>query len=115
MNLKLISVFVLIVLLMAAATVYKLDTGGHENLELLTKAPTGGDFVLRTKQGEFSLEDQRGKVVLIYFGYTFCPDICPTNLSLMTQALNDSLEAQVRANMDQWLWIHRRWKPAKRR
>ena len=28
----------------------------------------------------------------------------------MTQALNDSLEAQVRAHMDQWFWIHRRWK-----
>ncbi|WP_187428176.1 Lipid A biosynthesis lauroyltransferase [Roseobacter fucihabitans] len=28
----------------------------------------------------------------------------------MTQALNDSLEAQVRANMSQWLWVHRRWK-----
>lgn len=27
----------------------------------------------------------------------------------MTQALNDSLEAQVRAHMDQWFWIHRRW------
>lgn len=29
---------------------------------------------------------------------------------IMTQALNDSLEAQVRAHMDQWLWTHRRWK-----
>lgn len=29
----------------------------------------------------------------------------------MTQAINDSLEARVRADMDQWLWIHRRWKP----
>jgi Kdo2-lipid IVA lauroyltransferase/acyltransferase len=28
----------------------------------------------------------------------------------MTQALNDSLEAQVRAHMDQWFWIHKRWK-----
>jgi KDO2-lipid IV(A) lauroyltransferase len=28
----------------------------------------------------------------------------------MTQALNDSLEAQVRQHMDQWLWTHRRWK-----
>jgi KDO2-lipid IV(A) lauroyltransferase len=28
----------------------------------------------------------------------------------MTQALNDSLERQVRAHMDQWLWVHRRWK-----
>ncbi|MBI1217362.1 MAG: lauroyl acyltransferase [Rhodobacteraceae bacterium] len=30
----------------------------------------------------------------------------------MTQALNDSLEAHVRENMGQWLWIHRRWKAA---
>ncbi len=28
----------------------------------------------------------------------------------MTQKLNDSLEMQVRAHMDQWLWTHRRWK-----
>lgn len=28
----------------------------------------------------------------------------------MTQSLNDSLEARVREHMDQWLWIHRRWK-----
>jgi KDO2-lipid IV(A) lauroyltransferase len=28
----------------------------------------------------------------------------------MTQALNDALEARVRDHMDQWFWIHRRWK-----
>lgn len=28
---------------------------------------------------------------------------------VMTQALNDSLAAQVRENMDQWFWLHRRW------
>ncbi|WP_380056234.1 lysophospholipid acyltransferase family protein [Falsihalocynthiibacter sp. SS001] len=33
-----------------------------------------------------------------------------TTAEEMTQALNDSLEARVRENMDQWLWIHRRWK-----
>ncbi|MFT3689028.1 lysophospholipid acyltransferase family protein [Paenirhodobacter sp.] len=31
----------------------------------------------------------------------------------MTQTLNDRLEAQVRAHMDQWLWVHRRWKDVK--
>lgn len=30
----------------------------------------------------------------------------------MTQAINDGLEALVRDHMDQWFWIHRRWKPA---
>ena len=29
----------------------------------------------------------------------------------MSQALNDDLEAMIRDNMDQWFWIHRRWKP----
>jgi len=51
-------------------------------------APTGGDFSLTSADGPFRLQDQRGKVVLIYFGYTFCSDVCPTNLALMAQALN---------------------------
>ncbi len=29
----------------------------------------------------------------------------------MTQSINDGLEALIRDNMDQWFWIHRRWKP----
>ena len=33
----------------------------------------------------------------------------------MTQALNDDLEVMVRAHMDQWFWVHRRWKPERRR
>ncbi|MEZ5754603.1 MAG: lysophospholipid acyltransferase family protein [Paracoccaceae bacterium] len=36
--------------------------------------------------------------------------IPPGDPETMTQALNNSLEAQVRAHMDQWLWTHRRWK-----
>ena len=36
--------------------------------------------------------------------------IAHSTAEAMTQALNDSLEAQVRAHPDQWFWIHRRWK-----
>ena len=36
--------------------------------------------------------------------------IPPGTPEAMTQALNDSLEAHVRQNMDQWFWVHRRWK-----
>ncbi|WP_128254016.1 lysophospholipid acyltransferase family protein [Falsirhodobacter deserti] len=38
-----------------------------------------------------------------------------TDPETMTQALNDSLEALVRQHLDQWFWIHRRWKAAMRR
>jgi len=47
----------------------------------------GGDFVLQSAAGPVALHDFRGKVVLLYFGYTWCPDVCPTSLSLMGQAL----------------------------
>ncbi len=49
--------------------------------------PSGGDFTLQSLDGPVALKDYRGKVVLIYFGYTMCPDICPTSLSMMAGAL----------------------------
>jgi len=43
------------------------------------KAP---EVVLQRTGGKtFTLADQKGSVVLIYFGYTHCPDVCPTTLS----------------------------------
>lgn len=59
----------------------------HGQLQL-AEAPKGGDFTLQGKSGPLALKDFRGKVVLLYFGYTFCPDVCPTSLSLMAQALS---------------------------
>lgn len=45
------------------------------------QAALGGDFVLKDTRGNtFRLDSQRGKLVLIYFGYTGCPDVCPTDL-----------------------------------
>lgn len=40
------------------------------------------DFTLQDQTGaSFRLQDQRGKIVLIFFGYTNCPDVCPVTLS----------------------------------
>lgn len=40
------------------------------------------DFELTDQHGDgFRLSDQQGKVVLIFFGYTHCPDVCPVTLS----------------------------------
>lgn len=58
----------------------------HEALGLATE-PAGGDFRLQSAAGPVRLSDFRGKVVLIYFGYTWCPDVCPTNLAIIALAL----------------------------
>lgn len=49
--------------------------------------PLGGDFVLTSHRGEpFDLREARGKVVLLFFGFTLCPDVCPTTLSTLARA-----------------------------
>lgn len=46
----------------------------------------GGDFTLTNHLGQkTSLSQYRGRVVLVFFGYTYCPDVCPTTLSEMAQ------------------------------
>ncbi len=61
----------------------------------LEQAPPGGDFTLQSKGGPVSLQDFRGTLVLLYFGYTRCPDVCPTSLSFMVQALNELSESEL--------------------
>ena len=49
----------------------------------------GGPFTLTDQSGARRSEaDLKGRYALIYFGYTYCPDICPTALSTMTQGLD---------------------------
>ncbi len=50
-------------------------------------APAGGDFVLQSEDGPVDTSTLRGQVVLVYFGYTYCPDVCPTSLTVTGQAL----------------------------
>ncbi len=52
-------------------------------------ATIGGPFTLVDGRGhQVTDADFRGRYMLIYFGYTFCPDVCPTSLSLMAAALD---------------------------
>ena len=56
-----------------------------------TEVPTdevdanGGDFTLSFGNETLSLSDFRGKVVLMFFGYTACPDVCPVTLAVISK------------------------------
>jgi len=52
------------------------------------QADVGGPFQLTDQHGKrVSEQDFRGRYMLICFGYSFCPDVCPTTLAVMAQAL----------------------------
>ena len=50
-------------------------------------ASAKNDFTLTQNHQAVHLRDFRGKLVLLYFGYAACPDICPTSLALLSSAL----------------------------
>lgn len=53
------------------------------------QANVGGPFHLIDQNGKpVSDADFHGRYMLIYFGYSFCPDVCPTTLAVMGQALD---------------------------
>ena len=52
------------------------------NGTLLDPPTPASDFTLTTQEGEtYQLSSRQGQVVLLFFGYTFCPDVCPTTLA----------------------------------
>ena len=67
------------------AAMPKVDASGED-------MPAGGDFTLTSLQGPVNLSDHRGKVVLLFFGFTSCADVCPLSLARVGACLS-SLEA----------------------
>ncbi len=52
-------------------------------------ATIGGPFTLTDGAGKLVTDQSfRGKFMLVYFGYTFCPDVCPTTLNDVAQAVD---------------------------
>ena len=62
--------------------------GCGDNRTTVAPAPMGGDFVLQSAAGPVDTKALRGQVLLVYFGYTHCPDVCPASMAAGAQALN---------------------------
>jgi protein SCO1 len=53
------------------------------------QALIGGPFTLTNHKGQRVTDrDFRGRYMLVFFGYTFCPDVCPSALQVVSEALN---------------------------
>jgi cytochrome oxidase Cu insertion factor (SCO1/SenC/PrrC family) len=53
------------------------------------RAPVGGPFELTDQTGHRRTDaDFRGRLIVLYFGYTYCPDVCPTELQSISLALD---------------------------
>jgi protein SCO1/2 len=76
----------------------------NRRAEVVSGAPSiGGPFTLINAEGKSVTDrDFLGRYMLIYFGYTFCPDVCPTTLAKMSAALDQLGE---RGNRVQALFI----------
>jgi protein SCO1 len=59
-----------------------------KNLDITGNKQFGSDFSLPDTSGKTrTLGDFKGKAVVLFFGYTHCPDVCPTTLAELSQAM----------------------------
>lgn len=83
----------------AVLSVKVIESGPQESGGLLGQPTVGGAFTLVNGDGETVTEaDFAGKVMVVYFGFTFCPDICPTELVAIADAV-DLLPPAARAKV----------------
>ncbi|MBN8901087.1 MAG: hypothetical protein BGO51_21565 [Rhodospirillales bacterium 69-11] len=82
---------VLIALTGVVLAVLLIGVGGYLWLSNGEGGPTalGGPFTLENGNGKTVTDrDFRGRYMLVYFGYTFCPDVCPTTLNAVADAMD---------------------------
>ena len=75
----------------AVAAVAEPQSSATEMMDdlMYARGPIGGPFTLTDQHGKTRSDAEfRGKLMIVYFGYTFCPDVCPTDLMAITQALD---------------------------
>lgn len=75
--------------LLGAAALVLSGCGGHADQQApLAGAKIGGPFVLTDQDGHrYSSDALKGRYAVVYFGYTFCPDVCPLDMAVLGKGL----------------------------
>lgn len=80
----------MLVVILLAAGVLLLTRDTYYRGVLYDPPQTAFDFQLLTSEDRpVNLSDYRGQIVLLFFGYTSCPDVCPTTLAFLRQVYTD--------------------------
>lgn len=78
-----LTIVVLLTAVLTACTPYEFHG------TILQSNTEAANFALMSSNGQrVSLDDFRGKLVMLYFGYTFCPDVCPATLAEIAGAMD---------------------------
>jgi len=86
------SIIIIAAILIVGSLYFLLSSAPKNNLEIAknSNVQIGGAFTLIDQDGkEFNSDSLNGKYSLLYFGFTFCPDICPDSLQKVAQVLDN--------------------------
>lgn len=73
----------------SAARLYLARIAAHDTVDAVSSPAVGGPFSLIDHTGRpVTDKDFRGKYMLVFFGYTYCPDVCPTDLQVIGNAMD---------------------------
>ncbi len=97
----------LVLLLLAGVALYQYSLPPQIHGSIIDPPKPLPDFTLQSARGPVSLSDFHGQLVVLYFGFASCPDVCPTTLANLRQALTDLGE---KANQVQVIFISVDWK-----
>ena len=78
-----------VALVVIGAIAYTLSSQNRFNGIVFDPPEPTPDFTLDSAQGPVSLSDFHGKVVVLFFGYTSCPDVCPLTLSYLRRTMSN--------------------------
>lgn len=81
-------VLALAVFLLTADDMRDRGTGGQDG-------KFGGEFTLLSANGEVSLSDYKGKIVMLYFGFVNCSQVCPISMKVMQDTLEQMSQNEV--------------------
>ena len=89
---KKVTLYILFIIFILASIYFFLNKDYYQNnlvqkIENQDELP-GGHFILTKSDGTTFDSEQSNKLMLIYFGFTYCPDVCPTTLIKMADVID---------------------------